>query len=72
MAEVNPGFINASMEFDLVSLKPTYRLLWGHAGESNALNIATTLGFDPLVVQGAKNILDEEQGRLFRGNTLSD
>lgn len=65
MAEINSDFVNASMEFDSVSLKPTYRLLWGHAGESNALHIAHTLGFDPAVVEDAKNILEEEQGEFI-------
>ena len=49
-------FINASVEFDLASLKPTYRLLWGEGGLSNALAVAEGLGFDPKVVQRARDI----------------
>ena len=45
-AEQDHRYSNVSMEFDAVSLRPTYRLLWGSAGASNALAIATTLGFD--------------------------
>lgn len=52
----DPRFINASVEFDLATLKPTYRLLWGEGGLSNALAVAQGLGFDPKVVQRAREI----------------
>lgn len=39
-------YTSVSMEFDNISLRPTYRLCWGAAGASNALSIASTLGFD--------------------------
>lgn len=54
-------FINASVEFDLATLKPTYRLLWGEGGLSNALAVAEGLGFDPLVVQRARDIAKRRQ-----------
>lgn len=54
-------FINASVEFDLATLKPTYRLLWGQGGLSNALAVAEGLGFDPLVVQRAREITTHGQ-----------
>lgn len=54
-------FINASVEFDLATLKPTYRLLWGAGGLSNALAVAEGLGFDPLVVQRARDIVMRRQ-----------
>lgn len=45
------------MEFDESAMAPTYRLLWGIPGRSNALNIAQRLGLDTSVVDDAKGRL---------------
>jgi DNA mismatch repair protein MutS2 len=51
---------NASVQFDLETLAPTYRLLMGTPGSSNALAIAGRLGIPKAVVGKAKSLLDEQ------------
>ncbi|KAK3042031.1 hypothetical protein RJ639_001733 [Escallonia herrerae] len=50
------AFENACMEFDEVNLKPTYRILWGVPGRSNAINIAERLGLPDIVISTAREL----------------
>ncbi|MBX5444793.1 endonuclease MutS2 [Sphaerobacter sp.] len=56
-AYVTEGTENASVEFDLRTLSPTYRLLLGVAGQSNALAIAERLGMPREVIDTARSYL---------------
>ena len=53
----NPYFKNASVEFNTETLKPTYKLLIGIPGLSNAISISANLGLDKEIVEKAKNII---------------
>ncbi|KAK1309295.1 DNA mismatch repair protein MSH7 [Acorus calamus] len=67
-------FENAAMDFCIETLQPTYRILWGSTGNSNALSIARSIGFDHKVLNRAQewverlipDKLKERQGQLYQ------
>ena len=61
-----PGFVNASMEFDEATLRPSYRLLVGVPGSSHALKIAERYGIPLSVLEEAQSGLSEQEADVAR------
>ena len=63
-ATASDAYENACMEFDIRTLSPTYRLIMGIPGVSNAFEISKKLGLDDAVIERAKKHLGEEAVRF--------
>lgn len=59
-----PQTINASMEFDMETLKPTYRLMLGVPGQSNGIEIAKRLGISDRVITEARSLIKDDSQDL--------
>jgi DNA mismatch repair protein MutS2 len=61
LAHATPGAVNACMEFDLKTLRPTYRLTIGLPGRSNAFAIAQRLNLPQEILDAARTMIDPDE-----------
>ena len=64
LAQTTPGFMNASVEFDVTRLAPTYRVIMGIPGGSSAIDIAGRLGMDEAILDHALGLMRREDRKL--------
>ena len=70
LAQTHAGFLNACTEFDLDTLSPTYRLIFGAPGQSAALDTAERLGLQKSIINQARNLYQAKENRAE--NLLED
>ena len=70
LAQTQEGFLNACTEFDLDTISPTYRLIFGAPGQSAALDTAERLGLQQNIIDHARNLYQAKDKRAE--NLLED
>lgn len=70
LAQTHTGFLNACTEFNLDTLSPTYRLIFGAPGQSAALDTAERLGLQKSIIDQARNLYQAKEDRAE--NLLED
>ena len=63
LAQTHEGFLNACTEFDLETLGPTYRLIFGAPGQSAALDTAERLGLKQSIIDQARTLYQNKENR---------
>ena len=63
LAQTHEGFLNACTEFNLDTLSPTYRLIFGAPGQSAALDTAERLGLQRSIIDQARNLYQAKENR---------
>lgn len=71
-ADQTEGFLNGTMEFDIETLRPTYKLLLGQSGSSQAFEIASKLGLHPKLIEKAHQITYKTHRNFHHGQHLND
>ena len=66
LAQSHPHFANASVEFNIATLAPTYRLILGMPGGSSAIDIAGRLGMDEVILDESVRLVDARERALER------
>ncbi len=64
LANDQEGFLNASMIYDIEKLEPTYKFRLGVPGSSYAFEVARRIGIDDLIIETARENLDEDKNRI--------
>ncbi|WP_312097979.1 endonuclease MutS2 [Niallia sp.] len=71
-ADQTEGFLNGTMEFDIDTLRPTYKLLLGKSGRSQAFEIASKLGLHPKLIEKAHEITYKTHRNFHHEQRLND
>ncbi|EOR24099.1 MutS family DNA mismatch repair protein [Niallia nealsonii AAU1] len=71
-ADQTEGFLNGTMEFDIVTLRPTYKLLLGQSGRSQAFEIASKLGLHPELIEKAHEITYKKYRNFHDDQNVND